>query len=105
MNDDIIRSASELLKKLEDRINTPMSKFQGLYLLDDEHGAVLTSQDECEALKYIGFRESVRYVFYQQVCYKQQAILDWNSDDEEVFSCPSYKKAIEWIKYNFKNGK
>lgn len=66
--------------------------------MGDKDGVVITNQDDCEKLKSLGFNEDVRYVFYGDICYRQGEKLDWNKDDDEMFSCPTYKQAIAWLK-------
>jgi hypothetical protein len=82
---------SELLEKFESLLKNHLEKFPN-------EDPLINNEDDCVILKKLGFSGDVRCVFWYGVQYNQLEELNWNEWDEEMFSCPTYKKAIEWLK-------
>lgn len=86
------RQKKELILKLEQELKKQEPLFhEGDYLL--------SNWEHCEILKQLGFDEPVNHVYHFTQLHTQRGkACNWNDWDENMYSCPTYKQALKWLK-------
>jgi len=81
-----------LILRLEQQFKKKESLFrEGDYLL--------SNWEDCELLKKLGFDGNVNHVYYLTAPHRQLGeACNWNDWDENMYSCPTYKQALKWLK-------